>query len=120
MRRTDDAPANRRAALVAAPSLLARIRAVHRPLFAFSAGLVLLTLFFTTGILGAHSVGATLLVTWQGVRAQPLLRPDALTLQAGGAPIAVTLVALAITWFRGPPGALRRRSPSEAATGALR
>lgn len=53
----------------------------------------------TLAIAATAYLGVTLLVTWQALRAQPLLRPDALTLGVAGALLGATLLALAITWL---------------------
>jgi hypothetical protein len=55
------------------------------------------------GVAAVGYLGLTLLVTWQALRAQPLLRPDALTLAALAALVALT--ALAALWIARRPRA---------------
>jgi hypothetical protein len=52
-------------------------------------------------IVGAGWTGLVVLLTWQALRAQPLLAPDATTLAAGGVLVAGTAVALAATLVAG-------------------
>ena len=72
-------------------------------------GLVLLTLALgaapaTAGELAVEGqvgyLGLTALVTWQALRAQPLLAPDALTLAVGGA-LAVAVALATLLLLRG-------------------
>ena len=48
---------------------------------------------------GAYGV-LTMLLTWQALRGQPLLRPDALTLAAAAALVAATATAAALVLVR--------------------
>lgn len=54
----------------------------------------------TVRIVAAGYLGLTLLVTWQALRAQPLLRPDGLTLGALAAVTGATVVALGLLHLR--------------------
>lgn len=49
-------------------------------------------------IAGISYLGLTVLVTWQALRGQPLIAPDALTLAAAGGWLALTLLAAAAAW----------------------
>jgi hypothetical protein len=58
-------------------------------------------------VAGAAYAGLTALVTWQALRGQSLVRPDAITLTAAGLLLAATVLAAAVV-LRRP--ARRRRS----------
>jgi hypothetical protein len=53
-------------------------------------------------VAGVAYAGLMVLVTWQALRAQPLLRPDALTLMAAGLLIVLTLVPAIVILTRRP------------------
>ena len=57
----------------------------------------------------ASYLGVVLLVTWQALRAQPIIQPDALTLSVFGTIVALTaVISLGILWFgRGPARAIQ-------------
>jgi hypothetical protein len=55
-------------------------------------------------------VGLTLLLTWQALRAQPLLAPDALTLAVGAGLVVTAVGAAAVVIVRGS----RPVTPAEA------
>ena len=57
--------------------------------------------------LSAGYLGVTLLVTWQALRAQPLIQPDALTLGVFGAIVAVVVLSAIIIRRRGSARALQ-------------
>ncbi|MFB9542752.1 hypothetical protein [Micromonospora sagamiensis] len=59
---------------------------------------------------GAYGA-VTLLVTWQALRGQPLLRPDALTLAVAAALVAATVTAAGVVVARPRPAARHIRRP---------
>jgi hypothetical protein len=65
-------------------------------------------------IAAAAYLGLSVLVTWQALRAQPLLHPDALTLTALAGLLILTVAALALVHARSPsapPTAITRTDP---------
>ncbi|GAA0806506.1 hypothetical protein [Spirilliplanes yamanashiensis] len=88
-------------ALQALPLLAWLLIALARRGSALGARLDETTRVRLVGIAGAAYAALVVLLTWQALRGQPLLRPDALTLAASGMLVAATAAAAA--------GALRRR-----------
>lgn len=60
------------------------------------------------GIVALNYLGLTLLVTWQALRDQPLLRPDTLTLGAVAGLFAATVLAAAAVLWQARRGTVRR------------
>lgn len=68
----------------------------------------------TVRVASAAYLGLSVLVTWQALRAQPLLHPDALTFAALAGLLIVTVAALAVVQARSPsapPAAITRTDP---------
>jgi hypothetical protein len=63
------------------------------------------------GVAGAGWLGVTALVTWQALRGQPLLQPDALTLSVA-AGLALVLATAAITIVARSRGRTRAGAPT--------
>jgi hypothetical protein len=69
-------------------------------------------------ILGLAWIGLTLLVTWQALRAQPLIAPDGLTLAAlGGLAIVALALAGCVLWW--DASRANRQSPTRATVASI-